>query len=190
MHKAVDNPNSAIAHTYPEILGSAGWGMLCYSETPMVNTLAGEVICRQTQSLFLSRIARGNQPNGYTGHAFYSGAMNCTGDEESLSDCAIDLTPSGWCPGKYTIVDCTPGESHGALNHSLKWTWFSVYLLAGVPDLVPDLYRFRRSLEARYWIDRIPLYYLGCAKEEGCLSSSANDAEASSVRQVYTLCIH
>lgn len=120
MHKAVDNPNSAIAHTYPEILGSAGWGMLCYSETPMVNTLVGEVICRQTQSLFLSRIARGNQPNGYTGHAFYSGAMNCTGDEESLSDCAIDLTPSGWCPGKYTIVDCTPGESHGALNHSLK----------------------------------------------------------------------
>ena len=124
MYKAVDNLDSAIAHTYPEILGSAGWGMLCHSETPMVNTLAGEVICRQTQSLFLSRIARGSQPNGYTGHAFYSGALNCTGDENSLSECAIDLTPSGWCPGKYTIVDCTPGESHRALNHSLKWTCF------------------------------------------------------------------
>lgn len=61
---------------------------------------------------------------------------------------------------------------------------WSLNLCVGVPDLVPDQYRFRTSLETRFWVDRIPLYYLSCALEEGCLSSSAVGAETSEVRYV------
>ena len=110
MHKARDSQNSVITRSYPEVLGSAGWGMLCYSEKPMVTTLVGEVICRQAEQLFLSKISRGNRPSEYSGLIYYSGEVNCTGDEELLSNCSIDVSPSSWCPDKYTIVDCTPGK--------------------------------------------------------------------------------
>lgn len=64
-------------------------------------------------------------------------------------------------------------------------TFGNLKLCVGVPDLVPDQYRFRSSLETRFWVDRIPLYYLSCALEEGCLSSSAVGAETSETRYVY-----
>ena len=110
MYTAVDSLNSAITRSYPEIMGSAGWGILCYSEQPVVSIIVGEVICRQTQSLFLSKISRGGHPAGYSGHAFYNGTITCTGDENKLSECSVELAPSGWCPGKYTIIDCTMGK--------------------------------------------------------------------------------
>ena len=110
MHTAVDELNSAIIRSYPEILGSAGWGMLCYNEgEALINTLVGEVICRQTKNMFLSKISRAGHPAGVTGRAFYAGTINCTGDEAKISECSIELEPSGWCPEKYTTIGCTTG---------------------------------------------------------------------------------
>ncbi len=43
-------------------------------------------------------------------------------------------------------------------------------LYAGMADLVPDVETFSRSL---YQIQELPLYYLNCALNENCLSSSA-----------------
>lgn len=57
-----------------------------------------------------------------------------------------------------------------------------VYFFTAAPDLVPDLYRLRRSLRSVYYMDRMPVFALQCAAEEGCLSSSANDAPAYSER--------
>ena len=111
MHKAVDELNSDITRSYPEIIGTAGWGMLCYDEdNPPISILVGEVICRETEHKFLSSISRGGHPTGFSGHAFYNGVINCTGDEQKLSECSVNLIPTGWCPGMYTIIDCTIGE--------------------------------------------------------------------------------
>ena len=109
MHSAVDELNSAITRSYPEVMGSAGWGLLCYKGDPSISILVGEVICRQTQNLFLSRISRGGHPAGYSGHAFYNGSITCTGDEMKLSECVVELVPTGLCPEQYTIIDCTMG---------------------------------------------------------------------------------
>lgn len=61
----------------------------------------------------------------------------------------------------------------------LCWIWYT-----GVPDLVPDLSRLRSSLLSRRYVDRIPLYYLSCALDEGCLSSSAVGAPRDNTRHV------
>lgn len=111
MYTAVDDINPAISRSYPEILGPAGWGMLCYKE-PLISIFVGEVICRETQSLFLSKISRGGHPAGYSGHAFYNASINCTGSESKLSECSVTLVPTGWCPGMYTIIDCTMGKMY------------------------------------------------------------------------------
>lgn len=110
MYTAVDDINPAITRSYPEILGPAGWGMMCHEEPP-ISIFVGEVICRETQSLFLSKISRGGHPTGYSGHAFYNASINCTGDESKLSECSVILVPTGWCSDDmYTIIDCTMGE--------------------------------------------------------------------------------
>ena len=41
------------------------------------------------------------------------------------------------------------------------------------PDLVPDPLKVKLSLEGRFYIDHLPMYYLDCAAEENCLSRSA-----------------
>ena len=55
----------------------------------------------------------------------------------------------------------------------LTYSLFSLSLQA-LPDLVPDLSTFQRSLQNFPYISRIPMYYLTCAHEEKCLSSSAD----------------
>ena len=114
MYTAVDELNSAITRSYPELMGSAGWGLLCYEEEPSISIFVGEVICRQTQNLFLARVSRGGHPVGYSGHAFYNGSITCTGDESKLSECSVELVPTGQCSKKYTIIDCTMGK----IDHS------------------------------------------------------------------------
>ena len=46
-------------------------------------------------------------------------------------------------------------------------------LFLDLPDLVPDLSQFQSSLVRVPYLSRMPMYYLTCALEEGCLSSSA-----------------
>ena len=47
------------------------------------------------------------------------------------------------------------------------------FFRADLPDLVPDVYQFQRSLVNTPYLSRVPMYYLTCALEEECLSSSA-----------------
>lgn len=43
-----------------------------------------------------------------------------------------------------------------------------------MPDLVPNLQRFESSLKTYPYVSPTPMYYLSCALEENCLSSSAH----------------
>lgn len=53
-----------------------------------------------------------------------------------------------------------------------------------LPDLVPSLSQFERSLRNYPYVDRLPMYYLTCALEENCLSSSANGRRNSHYRSL------
>lgn len=66
------------------------------------------------------------------------------------------------------------------LNDVINWSF--ICLTAGLPDLVPDLDTLRNSLYSTYYISRVPIYYLTCAREEKCLSSSAVGASPNSAR--------
>ncbi len=55
---------------------------------------------------------------------------------------------------------------------------------AAVPDLVPDLLAFERSLRYYRYVDRLPMYYLTCAREENCLSSSATGLSPNDLRHL------
>ena len=112
LHTEVDRANPNIKRSYPEIRGSAGWGMLCYNkQRPSVTLSLGEIICRQTQGLFLSSVSRGEHPAGFSGRAFYNGTIHCKGNETRLSECSVNISPAGWCPGMYTMITCTMGEN-------------------------------------------------------------------------------
>ena len=65
----------------------------------------------------------------------------------------------------------------------------SLYLSLGAPDLVLDIDQLERSIRSRYYLDRLPLYYLQCAQEEGCLSvsSSASGVDLNNERYGHTL---
>lgn len=66
--------------------------------------------------------------------------------------------------------------SDSKFTHSTSPHLLLVFSLSfqALPDLVPDLTAFQRSLRSLPYISRIPMYYLTCAHEEKCLSSSAD----------------
>ena len=51
--------------------------------------------------------------------------------------------------------------------------FFLCVCVSDLPDLVPDLEKFQSSLVNVPYVDRLPMYYLTCALDEKCLSSSA-----------------
>lgn len=55
----------------------------------------------------------------------------------------------------------------------------------GAADLVPDLLVFYDSLRAYPYLERMPMYYLHCAYEEKCLSSSADARNDSHIRYAH-----
>ena len=86
--------------------------MLCYNKQSLsVSNSLGEVICRHAQGLFLSQLSRGEHPTGFSGRAFYNGTIECRGNESRVSECSVNLEPVGWCPGKYTMIECTMGKT-------------------------------------------------------------------------------
>ena len=50
---------------------------------------------------------------------------------------------------------------------------FKCYMVMPVV-IFPDVDRLRLSIVSRYYIEHLPLYFLGCAHEEKCLSNSAD----------------
>ena len=107
------------------IRGASGWGVLCYSDSPMVTREVGEVICRQTESQFLARIHTLTNYGGVQ----YSGTIRCAGTELLLSECGVNLTPQISCPGGYTTVECTPGIYIRLYVASTTSTADGIYLL-------------------------------------------------------------
>ena len=63
--------------------------------------------------------------------------------------------------------------------------YVAISQLTVAPDLVPDVERLQKSIEGRYYTDRLPLYYLQCAYEELCLSSSAYGANVPQTNERY-----
>ena len=57
-----------------------------------------------------------------------------------------------------------------------------LFYFLGLPDLVPNLQVFQRSLQFRPYVERRLLYYLTCAMEEGCLARSAYGKPSNNVR--------
>lgn len=110
MREQPDVINPRINRTLPQVLGPNGWGLLCYSNTPLVTVTVpvGSVICRETRDQFLIRISGETRVSGYTG-VYYNGTIGCTGDEASLSECSMKLSKQLLCPDGFTIVDCSPG---------------------------------------------------------------------------------
>lgn len=124
-----------------------GWGFLCFES---VDLNIANVICRETSQSFAFRVARGDHPD-FT-RTRYSMSLNCTGTESSLRDCKRNLKVVKQCTNKETIIQCQ----------------------TDLPDLVPDLNAFQSSLRYYPYVENLPLYYLRCAHEENCLSSSAD----------------
>ena len=57
-------------------------------------------------------------------------------------------------------------------------------MCTGVADLVPSLLYFENSLRLYPYVDLIRMYYLTCAIEDNCLSSSANPARPNDIREL------
>ena len=65
------------------------------------------VFHRESESQFAMRTRKGTHTS-YQGQ-YYIGNVNCTGDEQSLSDCTIVTISVTRCSNGHTIVDCTTG---------------------------------------------------------------------------------
>ena len=65
------------------------------------------VFYRESESQFAMRTRKGTHTS-YQGQ-YYIGSVNCTGDEQSLSDCTIVTISVTRCSNGHTIVDCTTG---------------------------------------------------------------------------------
>ena len=79
----------------------------------------------------------------------------------------------------------------GKFGGELKLVGFNRVLVsldsADLPDLVPNLEVFKRSVEYYRYVDRLPMYYLTCSLEENCLSRSAYGQSQNHIRLVAEL---
>ena len=73
---------------------------------------------------------------------------------------------------------------HAVCNGLTMRIMYSCLLVIGLPDLVPDLASFQLSLQRYPYVAQIPMSYLMCAREENCLSSSADNAPRTSIRRL------
>jgi lysyl oxidase-like protein 2/3/4 len=137
---------SRFTNGHLEVKGRNGWGRLCFGA---IDYDDAHVICRETLEQFPARFISVSD-SSYSGNV-YSGVYNCTGDEIYLSECTKRLVLNNSC-NTHTKLDCT----------------------TGLPDLVPNVARFERSLRSQYYLyDFDTLYSLTCALTENCLASDA-----------------
>ncbi|KAL8621028.1 hypothetical protein ACOMHN_043518 [Nucella lapillus] len=122
------------------------WGSVCGSQWSLRESM---VACKQMGHGYGKQALKVNYFGGRVRDMiFYS--FNCTGRESTLSQCPRQLiSADNSCPRSNMVAGVTCATN--------------------LPDLVPDTEQLQSSmrLQAR------PLYYLQCAMEENCLSSSA-----------------
>lgn len=174
-------------------MNSSSSAIFCPS---VVTKEVGEVICRQTKGQFLARRTMVSYPSPYNGR-FYSGSLRCSGEESHLSECEEHMLLVDHCLEGYGMLDCSTGiiiqlcryffplPFHFVDSQSYNIIFLGLSLFAVAPDLVPDVEQLRRSLVSRYYVEVLPLYYLQCAHEEQCLSSSADTVPETSNRQEF-----
>lgn len=187
MFEATDPIYWWITYNYPRLsISDSESGLFCYSSSaPIVTKAVGEVICRETKQYFLSRIIKGAFPKHYEG-SFYNGKIDCSGSETTISECSMNMyTVNGNCTDGYVVVTCTNGKYYHTYTCTSAQNYDSLlYLVAA--DLVLDVDLLKLSLQSRHYIDRLPMYYLRCALEEKCLSSSAYTGSNERQEHVYT----
>ena len=89
-----------------ELASALRKGLVC---RPAMTIASGEVFCREMKGMFLSQLAKGDLPTGYSG-VFYDGLINCTGMELSLSDCTVKMRQVEQCSEGYVMIECNPGK--------------------------------------------------------------------------------
>ncbi|ODM95012.1 Lysyl oxidase 2 [Orchesella cincta] len=125
------------------------WGLICGDGWSL---LEGAVICRQLNLGFAQDAPQTDYFGGEISDIVTTG-VKCSGQENELAECYHhDLIPNATlvCPGNgrnFATVICTDR----------------------LPDLVPDAYEVQRST----YLEDKQLYFLQCAMEENCLSTSA-----------------
>ncbi|XP_052772902.1 lysyl oxidase homolog 3-like isoform X2 [Mya arenaria] len=133
------------------LAGSDVWGVVCGDAW---NFRSAIVTCRHFGDGY-ARTAHKTNHYGGSNMDKVLAEIVCTGREERLEDC------------RFLTTEMTPGKAACSNAQSVA----GVICDTRLPDLQPDL---KAVQESAFLSDRY-LYYLQCAYEEGCLSSTAND---------------
>ncbi|ESO87847.1 hypothetical protein LOTGIDRAFT_193984, partial [Lottia gigantea] len=129
------------------------WGTVCGKVWSIRETM---VACRELGLDFGKQALQVNYFGGQNMDKIYN-EVKCTGRESRLDECfRVETADSVSCAGKHLVAGIVCSKF--------------------LPDLIPSLHRLEESILLQ---DR-PLYYLQCALEENCLSSSATTIRNSS----------
>ena len=94
--------------------------------------------------------------------------------------------------GNISLLPIFHPQSFLLVNHeAMRWSFdesndkaFLMCANAGIADLVPSLLYFETYLRHYPFIELMRMYYLDCAVDDGCLSSSANTAGPNDIREL------
>ena len=95
---------------YVVLHGPQGPGILC---TSFLDMAAANVICKSTKQLFAVQVRSGSVPRSHFGGQRYTAVLDCTGDEDSLSQCKTvrPVGVSSCILARFdAIVDCTTSK--------------------------------------------------------------------------------
>lgn len=131
---------------------SSDWGVICGNGWSLKET---NVVCRQ---LGLGQGSRAVQNVIFTGpeKSIILSGVTCKGNEANLMECFHKQIGSAECHGRESIA--------------------GVICSTELPDLVPDM----EFLMSSVYLQDQPMFYLTCAMEENCLSSSAYQLDKNS----------
>lgn len=138
------------------------WGLACGDGWTL---LEGAVVCRQL-GLGLAHDAPQTDYFGGSVADIITSGVKCTGQESELAECYHHDHNHNVTITNRTVskVRC-PGNGRN---------FASVVCTDRLPDLVPDV----KELEKSVYLEDKQLYFLQCAMEENCLSSSAYRRQA------------
>ncbi|XP_034022951.1 lysyl oxidase homolog 2A [Thalassophryne amazonica] len=154
------NPYEGRVEVLVEKNGTLVWGAVCSDSW---GTMEAIVVCRQLGLGFASQAFQETwywQGDSSSENVVMSG-VRCSGTELTLDQCLHH--------GKH--LQCPRGGGRFAAGVSCTQT-------------APDLVLNAAIVEQTTYLEDRPLYILQCAKEEACLSSSADTASSSSYRRL------